>query len=269
MLGVSVLSHRNLHALPHLAIQLFQVSSFCPSDSDPDPDSDFHFDSHLAKLRCAPPVRSLAFADNNTAALSIPFTMMDYHKHYPSPSTSTYPLHTLSTPAHGPRFPPPLPSVPPAPHSVSVAVTVAGAPPPQPPAPPPSGPSSLSGSPLPSYSQSHRPLRPSNGPIDQSQLDMPRSTPPSAAYNYHHPPPDGTPAVTLYSAENGYAPLRRRDSMYHVSQANHSSRKKPHREDVFQGAWPRLDANSGPRYRNDRERLSVHREGKLFTVPSF
>lgn len=193
--------------------------------------------------------------------------MMDYHKHYPSRSTSTYPPHTLSTPAHGPRFPPPLPSAPPGPPSVSVAVAVAGAPPPQPPAPPPSGPSSLSGSPWTPYSQSHRPLRPSNGPVDQSQLDMPRSAPPSAAYN-HHPPPDGTPAVTLYSAENGYAPLRRGDSVYHVSPANHSSRKRPHREDVFQGASPRHDANSGPRYRSDRERLAVHREGELFVFPS-
>lgn len=33
-------------------------------------DSDFDFNSYLANLRCVPSVRSLAFADNNTAALS-------------------------------------------------------------------------------------------------------------------------------------------------------------------------------------------------------
>lgn len=57
--------------------------------------------------------------------------------------------------------------------------------------------------------------------------------------------------------------------MYHVSQANHSSRKRPHREDVFQGASPRLDANPGPRYRSDRESLAVYRESELFAFPSF
>ncbi|KAL4918241.1 hypothetical protein BDW62DRAFT_182132 [Aspergillus aurantiobrunneus] len=172
--------------------------------------------------------------------------MMNYQKYYPV--SSTYPPHTLSLPTHDPRF---APSLPPAPPASPAAVAAAAAPPRQPPAPPPPGPSSGSSS----SSYSHRPLRPSHDPFDRPQHDMPRSARPSAAYQY--PQPDGTPALTRYSADDGYATLRRGESAYHVSQANHGSRKRLHRDEGIQGASPGLDRN-----RRDWERPAVYREGE-------
>ncbi|KAL4785169.1 hypothetical protein BJX76DRAFT_325295 [Aspergillus varians] len=184
--------------------------------------------------------------------------MMNYQKYYPVPST--YPPQTLSIPAHDPRFAG-LPFSPASSAPPLVAVAIAAAPPAQPPAPPPPGPSSGPSS----SSYSHRPLRPSGDHFDRPQLEMSRSAPSSAAYNY--PLPD-TPARTPYSTDNGYASFRRGDNVYHVSQANygsqgsHGSRKSPPRDEGFQGASPRLEPESIHRYRGDQGHPTVFREGE-------
>ncbi|KAL4870155.1 hypothetical protein BDV12DRAFT_66682 [Aspergillus spectabilis] len=172
--------------------------------------------------------------------------MMNYQKYYPS----TYPPHTATIPAHDPRFAPsPIYSQPPA-----VAVVV---PAPPPPAPPPRPPSSAASS-----SYAHRPLRPSYDHFDQPQHEMPRSAPPQGAYNPH--PPDGTPDPNSYHAKIGYTSLRRGGNGYHVSQATHGSRKRPHRDQAggIQGASPRFESNSNQRYRSGREHLAAHSEGE-------
>ena len=173
--------------------------------------------------------------------------MMNYQKYYPVPST--YPPHSLSIPAHDPRFTPSFhPAAPtPAPAAPSVAAAVAArAPPPQPPAPPPGLPS---GSAAPSYS--HRPLRPSHEHFEQPHREMPRTDPSSAAYSY--PRPEGTPASTTYPGDHGYASGRRGDNVYHVSQANHGSRKRAHRDEGFQGGSP-VEFKLNHRPRGERER---------------
>ncbi|KAL2846579.1 hypothetical protein BJX68DRAFT_240871 [Aspergillus pseudodeflectus] len=173
--------------------------------------------------------------------------MMNYQKYYPTPST--YPPHTISIqPANDPRIAPPLPPAQPPPPVVvgppprPIATTAAPSPQ-QPPAPPLSAPS-----------YSHRPLRPSYDQLEQQQParhEMPRSAPPPPA-GYSYPPPDGPPSRVLHPADSVYAPYRRGEHGYRVSQANHGSRKKPHQDERGQG-----DSKSHRRTLSDRERRAV------------
>ncbi|KAL3445122.1 hypothetical protein BJX65DRAFT_163620 [Aspergillus insuetus] len=174
--------------------------------------------------------------------------MMNYQKYYQTPST--YPPHTISIqPANDPRIAPPLPPAQPPPPSVAVGphprptATTAAPSPQQQPAPPLSAPS-----------YSHRPLRPSYDQLEQQQParhEMPRSAPPPpAAYSY--PPPDGPPSRVPHPADSVYASYRTGEHGYRISQANHGSRKKPHRDEGGHG-----DSKLHRRTLSDRERRAV------------
>ncbi|PTU19506.1 hypothetical protein P175DRAFT_0533943 [Aspergillus ochraceoroseus IBT 24754] len=61
-------------------------------------------------------------------------------------------------------------------------------------------------------------------PFQRSEPEMPQSAPSQGTYHYQAL--QNTPDSTLYPDGNTYASLRREDNGYHVSQANHGSRKQ-------------------------------------------